>query len=90
MLAALGCARLGGMNKNQRIAICIGLAVFVISLLFVPWTAYSEYLKTTFTGRTPIWNVQNEGEVNAPAMLLDWAIIGILTGGVILLLKKPR
>jgi hypothetical protein len=78
------------MNKNQKIALGIGLAVFVISLLFVPWTAYSEYSKTTYTGRTPFWNVENEGQVNAPAMLLDWAIMGILTGGAMLLLKRPR
>ena len=43
--------------------------------------------------RTPLWNVQNEGmsaRVNAPAMLLDWAVIGIITGGAILLFKKRK
>jgi hypothetical protein len=80
------------MNKNQRIALGIGLAVFVISLFFVPWVFGSKIGDRTINdyGRTPLWNVQNEGEFNAPAMLIDWAIIGILTGGAMLLLKKPK
>jgi hypothetical protein len=80
------------MNKAQRIALSIGLAVFVISLLFVPWAYESKIYDRVITGhgRTPFWNVHNEGEFNVPTMLLDWAIIGILTGGAMLLLKKPK
>ena len=81
-----------GMNKAQRIALGVGLAVFVISLLAVPWSYQTQMGDRTLndSGRTPLWNVENEGEMNAPAMLLDWAIIGIITGGAIVLLKKPK
>ena len=86
----LGGGRLGGVNKNQRIALGIGLAVFVLSLLFVPWKWEAHDGIGSDNGRTPFWDVENQGGLNAPAMLLDWAIIGILTGVAMLLLKKPK
>jgi hypothetical protein len=83
---------MAGMNKAQRIALGIGLAVFAISLLAVPCSFETRIGDNTLTdhARTPFWNVGNEGGIDTPALLIDWTIIGVLTGGAMLLLKKPK
>jgi hypothetical protein len=83
---------MAGVNKAQQIALGIGLAVFVVSLFFVPYkftvSGSSILPDRTVSGRDAFWN--NDGIVDVPAMLIDWTIIGVLTGGAILLLKKPK
>jgi hypothetical protein len=78
------------VNKAQRIALGVGFTVFVISLFFVPYKDYSDYLKQSFTGRVPFWRIYEEANgPYVPGVLLDWTIIAVLTGGAFLLLKKP-
>ena len=80
---------MAGVNKAQRIALGIGLAVFAISLLFMP--AWDEVADKVFIYRTPVWNVYWEHEgIHVSGLLIDWTIIGVLTGGAMLLLKKPK
>jgi hypothetical protein len=83
---------MAGVNKAQRIALGIGLAVFVVSLFFVPYeftvSGSSILPDRTVSGRDALWN--NDGMVDVPALLIDWTIIGVLTGGAMLLLKKPK
>jgi hypothetical protein len=82
---------MAGMNKAQRIALAVGFGLFVISLFFVPYKQYSDYLKSNFSGRVPFWRIYEEADgPYVPGVLLDWTIIAVLTGGAILLLKKPK
>jgi hypothetical protein len=77
------------MNKAQKIALGLGLAAFATSLLFMP--AWDEAADKVFIYRAPVWNVYQEHEgIHLSGLLIDWIIIGVLTGGAMLLLKKTK
>ncbi len=86
------------MNKNPKIVLCIGIIIFVLIGLFPPWIApnptilhgssqvgYHFFFYTTIKGIT-----NTTFRINYPLLLIQWMMIAVVTGGVIVLLKDKK
>ncbi len=86
------------MNKNQKIVIMIGLIVIVLMGVVPPWVHTVSLLgsQTKYSaGYSPIISAPSR-QYDAPAygvsldisrLLMQWALVGMVAGGLVLILK---
>ena len=86
------------MNKGQRVALGIGMAVFLTSALYAPWwvdtvliTQELDRIEYGWLFNPPPQYERGPDAVFAwERLAVQWITIVVLTGGVLLLLKEPR
>jgi hypothetical protein len=87
---------MANLNQNQRIVICIGLGLILISFLFPAYEGVSRGgggYRTRFLGYHFIFNPPTYGGNNSVIIFSRYLIqiftIGILSIGLVVLLEKP-
>lgn len=82
------------MNKKQKIVVGIALSVFALTLLAAPWTVtpppnrFSSIVSYTTT--SPVWDGPTNGRLNVATLLIEWAAIAIIAGGLFAMLRQKH
>lgn len=86
------------MNKKQKAVIWMALAVFALTMLAAPFRStfpgitYTSGYRSPDTSRTElaaVWNAPDYGKLLIGTLLVEWVGIGIVSGVLVLLFKKP-
>ncbi|MEQ2006211.1 MAG: hypothetical protein ABMA26_05385 [Limisphaerales bacterium] len=89
------------MNKKQKAALGISLALFALTILCAPWDVTYQYDLESLNEKTwssqrfsPVWETWNRNYIqrrlNVTTLLIEWAAIGIIGGGLVVLFKEKE
>jgi len=70
------------MNKNQKVILWIGIAVFLLLGLFPPNTSHFGFGALLFE--------LSDRTISYRKLLVGWTIVAVLTGGLIYTLKDQK
>jgi hypothetical protein len=86
------------MNRKQKIVLSLSLAAFSLTILNAPWTETGRRLSSnkmrwdvyTQARTAPIWYAPDNSKLNGPVILIEWAAIAIIGGGLFVLFRQPK
>lgn len=73
------------MNPSQRTILCIGLALFAITLLFIPITYTGGMSLVSMT--RPVWGIKPYEVVDYGSLAMWWGALVVVTGGLMFAVK---
>ena len=67
------------MNRNQTIALWVGVAVMTLMFVFPPWTE-TPFFAPSPAGYSPLWNPADHAfSIDYLRLVIQWVVVGIVT-----------
>lgn len=77
------------MNKKQKIVLWVGITLFVLMGLFPPYrSSQKNFAPRTHYDR--LFFDMGFGHVDSGTLFIQWAILGVITGGLICTLSDKK
>lgn len=76
------------MKESQKVVILVSLVAFLLTITFAPWAVGHRDWQTTVY--RPIWSPPDRSKLIVPALLIEWAAIGVVCGVVLFLFKEKN
>lgn len=78
------------MNKKQKIVLWIGITLFVLMGLFPPYSSSPQSTFAPSTHYDRLFFDMGFEHVDSGTLFIQWAILGVITGGLICTLSDKK